>query len=124
MRKLISVLSAVMVAGLLGTSALADSDNSSNCVEVQYGIGRPVGGGTIELEVDVFNKCNRPVKFTANYAWEGADTEGNSCSGSIENEYLGVVYASMPQRTFHIMAGRCWQTKRAWIVSIISNFKQ
>lgn len=98
------------------------SDASENCTDVYYGPGHSVAGGNFELEVSGVNRCDKRVNLYANYAYEGKDVDGNICSGSREDVYIGTIFLHKRDESFKIVIGHCWKIENAWIVDVSTRY--
>lgn len=108
-----------MYAGADTATAIADeNEDFYKCSEIQYGTGREIGGGCREMDITVFSKCQKRFHVTANFSYEGTDSNGSACGGSEEGR--PVMWVSPKEtRTGTVSACKCWKTTRAWIDDVI-----
>lgn len=113
----------VCICGMLSVTDVvqADKGDANSCTEIQYGTGRQVSGGCREMDVTVISQCTRGAKVYVNYSYDGKDVYGDNCSGS-ENDAFALYANPGTTTTGKVLACKCWQTYRAWIVDAYASF--
>ena len=104
------------------SKTMAEDNDPSTCAEIQYGQGRKVSGGCVQLDIDIHSKCIKTFKVLANYSYRGKDGDGNECGGSKDDHFVGNVYSVDKTKTLSFNVCHCLKTEQAWINDVVVKY--